>query len=68
MFRVHTIFFNKLSLRVGKFVKCILTYLYCMKYNEINMSHSDEQKHIFYKKNSFNRFNFGAQSRTTVYG
>ena len=30
----------------GNFLKRILTYLYCIKYNEINMYHSDVQKNI----------------------
>ena len=30
--------------------KHILAYLYCIKYNEINIRHSDVQKHIFSKK------------------
>ena len=34
----------------GKCLKHILTYLACTKYNEINISHSDTQKHVFYEK------------------
>ena len=30
----------------GKLLKCILTYLYCTKYNEINMCYSDVQNNI----------------------
>ena len=30
------------------FLKCILTYLYCIKYNEINICNSDAQKYISY--------------------
>ena len=33
---------------MGTFFKCILTYLYCPKYNEMNMRHSDAQKHVSY--------------------
>ena len=28
----------------------LLTYLYCTKYNEISVCHSDIQKHVSYKK------------------
>ena len=34
----------------GKCLKPILTYLDCTKYNEINISHSDLQKHVAYEK------------------
>ena len=34
----------------GKFLKSILTYLYCCEYNEINKYHSDVQKHVSKKK------------------
>ena len=34
----------------GKFLKHIITYLCCTKYNEINLCHSDVQKHVSYKK------------------
>ena len=33
-----------------KFLKSILTYLYCANYNEINMHHSDTQKHVSHEK------------------
>ena len=33
----------------GKFLKSILLYLYFINYNEINMYHSDIQKHVSYK-------------------
>ena len=33
-----------------KLLKCILMYLYSIKYNELNMSHSDVEKHVFYWK------------------
>ena len=32
----------------GKILKIILTYLYCSKYNDINICHSDVQKHVPY--------------------
>ena len=32
------------------FFKRILGYLYCTKYNEINIGHSYIQKHVSYKK------------------
>ena len=32
----------------GNYLKCILLYLYSINYNEINMHHSDIQKHVFY--------------------
>ena len=31
-----------------RFLKCILTYLYCTKCNEINICHLDVQKHVSY--------------------
>ena len=34
----------------GKFLKRILSYLYCMNYNEINIHHSDIQKHVSHEK------------------
>ena len=33
-----------------KYLKRILTYLYCNKWNKINIYHSDTQKHVSYKK------------------
>ena len=33
-----------------KILKLILTYLYCMKYNEINVCHLDKKKHVSDKK------------------
>ena len=33
----------------GKFLKRNLIYLYFSKYNEINIGHSNFQKHAFYK-------------------
>ena len=39
----------------GKCLKRTLTYLSCTKYNEINICHSDEQKHISYTE-SHKRF------------
>ena len=32
----------------GKFLKSILTYLYCNNYNEINIDHSNIQKDLSY--------------------
>ena len=32
------------------FLKSILTYLYCIKYNETSINHSGIQKHVSYKK------------------
>ena len=32
------------------FLKRILTYLYCTKYDENNIGHSDTQKHVFLLK------------------
>ena len=34
----------------GKYVKRILTFLNCPKYDEINMGHLSIQKHVSYKK------------------
>ena len=34
----------------GNSLKCILLYLYCINYNEINICHSDIQKHVSYEK------------------
>ena len=34
----------------GKFLKLILTYLFCFKHNEINICHSDTQKHVSHEK------------------
>ena len=31
-----------------KFLKRILTYLYCIKLNKINMCHTEAQKHVSY--------------------
>ena len=31
-----------------KFLKCIVTYLYCAKYDEINIFYSDVRKHVSY--------------------
>ena len=32
----------------GTFLKLILTYFYCFKYNENNICHSNVQKHVSY--------------------
>ena len=34
----------------GKYLKHILTYLFCIKYNEINMCHLDIHKNVIDKK------------------
>ena len=34
----------------GKFLKGILSYLYCINYNKINIHHSDIQKHVSHEK------------------
>ena len=33
-----------------KYLKRIVKYLYCTKYNEINIGHSNIQKHVSYEK------------------
>ena len=33
-----------------EFFEHILTYSYCTKYNEINICHSCDQKHVSYRK------------------
>ena len=43
-------FSNTLRHMGGKKLKRILTNLYFFTYNEINLYHSDIQKHIFYEK------------------
>ena len=42
--------FNTLQLVGRIFFKSILKHLFCIKYNEINMSHPYVQKYICYKK------------------
>ena len=41
----------------GKSFNRILTYLYCTKYNEINISYSDIQKHFPIKK-SYKKYKY----------
>ena len=40
----------------GKCLKSILTYLDCIKYNEIDISHLHIQKHVFYKKKLYKKY------------
>ena len=51
--KVHKSFLS-LQTMVGGFLKRILTYLCCIKYNEINVCHSDKYKHASHKKSYFN--------------
>ena len=41
-------FVTHYSLRGKKSLKRILTFLYCNKYNEVNIFHSDIQKRVSY--------------------
>ena len=46
----HNLFSTHYGLWQGKCLKCILTYLDCPKYNEINIDHSYIQNHVSHKK------------------
>ena len=41
--KTHKSFLDRLRSMGRKFLKCILTYLYCSKFNEISIHHSDSQ-------------------------
>ena len=47
---LHTESHKSFPVLCGKFLKSILLYLYCINYNEINMYHSDIQKHVSHAK------------------
>ena len=47
---IHKNFLIHYGLWGGKCLKHILTYLDCIKCNEINLGHSHIQKHVSYKK------------------
>ena len=48
---VHKLTQNfSVSMGGGNRLKSILTYLFCIKYNEINICHSDMQKYFSYEK------------------
>ena len=46
----HNFFSDKLQLMRGNVLKRILTCLYCNKWNNINVWHSNTQKYVSYKK------------------
>ena len=46
----HTKVFRYITAYEEKCLKRILTYLYCSKYNEIDIGHLHIQKHASYKK------------------
>ena len=46
----HTKVFRCIMAYGVKFLKHILMYLYCIKYNKVNICHSGTQKHVSYKK------------------
>ena len=46
--QIHTKIIRYLMAYGGIFSKCFSTYIYCTKYDEINISHSCVQKHVLY--------------------
>ena len=52
-----------------KFLKCVLTYLYFIKYNEIHMHHLDSQKHPSISNciNSINILHTDSCKRISIY-
>ena len=52
----HTNVFRCITVYAREFLKHILTYLYCTKYNEIDVCHSDTQMYVPHKEdmNSIN--------------
>ena len=48
--QAHTKVFPYITSHGGKFLKLILTYLYSIKYNEINVYYLNVQNHTSYKK------------------
>ena len=47
---LYTGSYKSFPILCGKFLKLIITYLYCTKYNEINICHLYIHENIFYKK------------------
>ena len=47
---LQTVSHKNFPILCGKFLKRILTYLFCINSNEINIWHSDIQKHVSHEK------------------
>ena len=65
----HTEVFRYIAAYGEKFLKLFLTYLSCMKYNEINMCHLDIQNNVSYKNNinSLNNLNTDSFKKMPIY-